>query len=123
MAGRKGRSGGHNKLSADELLKRGTWRIYRHGPRPASVPLRGSGPPSPTDPLPPPASLVAGLSAPGLAVVEQCWRRYRWAVAGLVLLRELGFTITWLEQHRGEKGEREAQRLLVQLVAALDLET
>jgi P27 family predicted phage terminase small subunit len=37
MAGRKGRSGGHNRLSPAEHLLRGTWNVTRHGPRPATI--------------------------------------------------------------------------------------
>ncbi len=38
MAGRPGRSGGHNRLSAEEHALRGTWRRDRHG----ALPLKPS---------------------------------------------------------------------------------
>jgi hypothetical protein len=66
---------------------------------------------------------VEGLSGRGLAFVRDCWQRYSgWTPGTLVLLREAGQVITAVEQLRGEKGEREAQRMLVQLLAALQLE-
>ncbi len=34
MAGRPGRSGGHNKRSPEHHLLHGTWNVTRHGPRP-----------------------------------------------------------------------------------------
>jgi len=36
MAGRKGRSGGQNRLTDAERLLKGVWNVTRHGPRPST---------------------------------------------------------------------------------------
>jgi len=121
MAGRPGRSGGHNKLSPQEHLLRGTWNVTRHGPKPSGLALASVLATPRVDAMP--AAVVEGLSGRGLAFVRDCWQRYSgWTPGTLVLLREAGQVITALEGLRGEKGEREAQRMLVQLLAALQLE-
>jgi len=78
---------------------------------------------SKSDPVSIPPALVEGLTGRGLAFVRDCWHRYSgWAPASLALLRETGFTINAVEQLRGERGERQAQRTLLALLAALSLE-
>lgn len=119
MAGRPGRSGGHNRLSLADHAARGT--------KPRNPTLRGlrlvSAEAAPPDPLP--AELLAGLlpGGLGLAFVERCWQDYEgWTPASVMLLREAGMTIDALELMRGQKGERAAQRLLVTVLAQLRLE-
>ena len=115
MAGRPGRSGGHNRIDPAVHLLRGTFRPGRHGPRPPALPAVSAPPANPI-----PAAVVDGLSGRGRDFVEAAWQRYSgWTAAALVLLRETGQVISALEQLRGERGERQAQRMLVQLLAAL----
>lgn len=59
MAGRPGRSGGHNRLSPEQHLLRGTWNVTRHGPRPAAIPPTSTVRVDPT----PPAWLHADAQA------------------------------------------------------------
>ena len=117
MAGRPGRSGGHNRMSVDEHIRRGTFNATRHGHRttlqfrPKLLPARQV-----------PAALIEGLSGPGLDFVDCCWRNYEgWSSSGIVLLREAGFLLTQLEALRGKPGERAAQRVLLSTLAALDI--
>jgi hypothetical protein len=118
MAGRPGRSGGHNRLSVEEHLLRGTYNATRHGPRPSAV-----VPAVMPRAEPVPAALTEGLHGRGLAFVEDCWATYDgWTAASCVLLREAGHLIEQLEQLRGKPGERTAQRLLLGTLAALNLE-
>jgi hypothetical protein len=118
MAGRKGRSGGHNKISPADHLLRGTWNVTRHGPRPASVAAAAI---PRVEPMPP--DVIDGLSGRGLRFVEKCWAMYSgWTPPMLVLLREAGITITAIEQMRGTNEERPAQRALLQIMNALRLE-
>ena len=69
MAGKRGRSGGHNRLSPEQHVLRGTWNVTRHGPRPSALALATA---SRVDPLP--STLTDGLDARGLAFVTACWR-------------------------------------------------
>jgi hypothetical protein len=118
MAGRPGRSGGHNKLSPQEHLLRGTWNTTRHGPRPAMVAVAPAPRP---DPVPP--ALIEGLRGRGLAFATNCWARYHgWSPSSLELVREACLIMDALEGLRGEKGERPAQRTLLQILNALRLE-
>lgn len=117
MAGRPGRSGGHNKISVEEHLLRGTFNASRHA-RPAAlvtaaIPRRD----------PPPEAVTTGLSGRGFAFVNECWQTYTgWTPASLALLREAGSLLEQLESLRGQRGERAAQRLFLATLAALRLE-
>lgn len=122
MAGRPGRSGGHNKLSPEEHLLRGTWNVTRHGPRPPNarrvppvvVPL------SAPRLKPVPAWMLAGLTTPGRRLVRAYWCEFDgWTPPKRVLLREAALLVDWIEQHRGDDHERQAQRLLVQILNAV----
>jgi hypothetical protein len=118
MAGRPGRSGGHNKLSVEEHLLRGTYNVTRHGPRPAALTVAARSKPGAV-----PEYVVIGLSGRGLAFVEATWNAYGdWTPQSLELLREAGFLLTQIEALRGQKGERAAQRLLLSALSALRLE-
>ena len=123
MAGRPGRSGGHNKLSPEEHLLRGSWNVTRHGPRPTAsprlVPLAPfSASASSIEPVP--TWIVDGLATPGRRLVRAYWREFDgWTPPKRVLLREAALLVDWIEQHRGQDGERQAQRLLVQLLNAV----
>ena len=137
MAGRPGRSGGWNRRSPEHHLLHGTWNVTRHGPRPVAPSLAGdfsralplptrsqAAPrlPVPTvDPISP--AVLEGLTGRGLQLVQDCWTGYSgWTVVSLELLHEAGMLIAALEQQRGVKGERAAQRLLVTILNALNLE-
>jgi hypothetical protein len=114
MAGRKGRSGGHNRLTPEEHILRGTFNPTRHGGRLA----RPSGPPA----GPVPAGLVAGLTGPGRAFVAECWAHYGgWTPPACVLLRQAGRLLDDLAALQGQPGERAAQRLLLATLSALQL--
>src|SRR5688572_25942205 len=122
MAGRPGRSGGHNKLSPEEHLLRGTWNVTRHGPRPTAsprlVPIAPVLPASSIEPVP--AWVLAGLAAPGRRFVRAYWREFDgWTPPKRVLLREAALLVDWIEQHRGDERERQTQRLLVQVLNAV----
>jgi hypothetical protein len=118
MAGRKGRSGGHNRLSAEEHLLRGTFNVTRHGPRPAALATAVMPRAEPV-----PADVSEGLSGRGLTFVRECWSTYSgWTASSRVLLREAGQLVDQLDTLRGQRGERAAQRLLLATLAALRLE-
>ena len=118
MAGRPGRSGGHNKISLEQHLKRGTFNRTRHGPKPPLLATAGAPRVEAV-----PACVTAGLSGPGLAFVTECWQQYGgWTAGSTVLLREAGMLVSQLEALRGQRGERPAQRLLLSTLAALRLE-
>ena len=120
MAGRPGRSGGWNRLTPEEHARRGTKLNARHR-RPAALALVGEAVKHALQPIPP--AVIEGLTGRGLDFVHDCWRRYSgWAPGSLVLLRESGFVVNACEQLRGEKGERQAQRMLLALLDALNLE-
>jgi len=117
MSGRPGRSGGHNKLSAAEHIARGTFNRTRHqvratlAERPTLLPLRRV-----------PAWLLNGLDGEGRAFVEDTWRTYGgWIPSNIVLLREAGRLLTDLDTQRGKPAERVTQRVLLSVLAALDL--
>ncbi len=89
MAGRPGRSGGHNKLSVEEHRLRGTHNVTRHGPRPATLTVAALPKPGPV-----PERVALGLSGRGLAFVEATFRIYDgWNPQSLELLREAGFLL------------------------------
>ena len=105
MAGVKGRSGGHNRLSPAEHLRRNTFKPSRHGSRAAARaalallqggrqghPLSVGATARQPDGVPdPPAALVAGLDGRGRELVLALWSDYeQWSAAKLVLLHELG---------------------------------
>lgn len=116
MAGRKGRSGGHNRLSVEEHLLRGTFNPTRHGSRaPALIPA-----PNPNG-IPP--DLLDGITGRGAGFVEECWATHRgWTVPRSLLLREAGLLIDQLEAARGKPKEEPAvRRALLSVLAALEL--
>jgi hypothetical protein len=114
MAGRPGRSGGHNRLTPAEHILRGTFNPTRHRTTPTAAPAPTRGPL--------PAAVLAGLEGRGRAFVSECWTTYQnWTPGTLVLLREAGLLIEQLEKLRGTPDERAAQRLLVGVLAALRL--
>jgi hypothetical protein len=118
MAGRPGRSGGHNRLSVEQHILRGTFNPTRHGSRPSAL---TAGPVPRTAPVPP--ALVTGLVGRGAAFVGECWAAYDgWSPASLTLLHEAGRLLDQLETVRGMPAERSAQRLLLATLAALRLE-
>lgn len=118
MAGRPGRSGGHNRMSAAEHRLRGTFNRTRHGRQPPALTVL----PMPAhDPVPP--DLIEGLEGRGRTFIEECWRTYRgWTPATVALLREAGQLIERVEGLRGQRGEQPAQRLLLAVLSALNLE-
>lgn len=127
MAGKPGRSGGSNKLTVEEHVRRGTHRVDRHGPRPpvlalATVPKVSTLPAAPKG-AEVPADVVEGLRGKGLRFVEQAWKDYLgWTVSSRVLLHEAGRLLDELETLRGQRAERATQRLLAGLLAQLHLE-
>lgn len=69
-----------------------------------------------------PAAVLDGLQARGRAFVESLWPEYtEWTLVSQVVLREAGLLVDQLEALRGTKGERAAQRMLLSVLAALDL--
>ena len=118
MAGRPGRSGGKNRMTAQEHLLRGTFNATRHGPRPSTLKVATT---PHHEPLP--AAVVEHLTGRGLTFVKATWATYTgWNPQSLELLREAGFLLTQLETLRGTGDERAAQRLLLSTLAALRLE-
>ena len=102
---------------------RGTWNVTRHGPKPPKpAVLAFAGATVAVEPEPVPAWIVAGLGAAGLRYVQDSWREVTkgWTTPKLVLLREGGLLVDWLDAHRGDEGERQAQRLLLQILHALE---
>jgi hypothetical protein len=89
MAGRAGRSGGHNKLSLARHVAAGTYRKDRHGPLPANVlpmPMAAQDwRPSPTE--------IRGLGPQAVALLEATLAAYQLSpiegVHVLVALRAL----------------------------------
>lgn len=117
MSGRKGRSGGHNKLSFAEHVLKGTVNTTRHVPKPGPMGARALAAP------PVPVELTAGLSGRGLDFVRECWTTYAgWAPHTRALLREAGTLLDQLDRVRNTPEERGAQRMLVAVIAALRLE-
>jgi hypothetical protein len=116
MGGKRGRSGGHNRLTVAEHVLRGTFNATRHGGRPA----RAAAAVLPAEPLPP--ALVEGLTGPGKDFVTQAWQHYDgWTPPARVLLRQAGLLLDDAARLRGQPGERATQRLLLSTLAALQL--
>jgi hypothetical protein len=88
VAGTKGHSGGHNRLTAAELLKRGTFKPSRHRALLATTPPLAF--PSPSQPPPLPDVVANGLQAAGLSIVGFLWQHYQVSVGNQLLLHELG---------------------------------
>jgi hypothetical protein len=118
MAGRPGRSCGHNKIPLEQHILRGTFNPSRHGWRPsalASAVVPRTAPVSP--------EVAAGVVGRGAKFVGECWSTYDgWSPASLALLHEAGRLLDQLETVRGLPAERSAQRLLLATLAALRLE-
>ena len=109
MAGKPGRSGTWIRHTPAEHALRGTRSRAR------VVPMVPSIEPMPT-------ALTEGLTGPGLQFVQDCWTTYGgWTPPTLVLLKQAGRLLDDLESLRGQRGERQAQRLLVSVLAALQL--
>ena len=90
MSGLPGRSGGHNRVSAKEHLRRGTYRADRHGPatsdqvQPASATERRRA--------------LAGLPPGARAVVSRVLATYgNWSPLDLLLLRQYALSCERLE--------------------------
>jgi hypothetical protein len=117
MAGRKHRSGGHNRLSPEQHLLRNTWNVTRHGPRPSSLALAAA---PRVEPMP--ATLLVGLEARGRTFVTSCWESYNgWSPPKIELLHEAGRLLDALGSVRGRPAERVAQRTLLATLTALQL--
>jgi hypothetical protein len=115
MAGRPGRSGGHNRISVEDHIMRGTYNPTRHGHR-AVLRFRATKLPASRAPA------FEGLTGLGAAFVEGIYRDYEgWNSAGMVLLRMAGQLVSDLEELRGKPGERAAQKMLLSVLGALDL--
>ena len=90
----------------------GKRRLPASDPAPAPVSVSSLGPVPPW--------LLDGLATPGRRLVRAYWREFSgWTPPKRVLLREAGLLVDWIEQHRGDDGERQAQRLLVQILNAV----
>jgi hypothetical protein len=118
VSGRKGRSGGSNRISIDQHRLRGTYP--RHAPARAGA-LTVTAAARVGDQLP--SALIDGLADRGRAFVCDCFSSHSgWNAASMTLLHEAGVVIDSLESLRGTRGERPAQRTLLQLLNALRLE-
>jgi hypothetical protein len=113
MAGKKGRSGGHNRIPPYMHLQQNTFKPSRHGSRAAAraalaaaragaagAEVAGATALQPRDVPEPPADLVAGLGDRGLAFVLKTWNDYgEWSAVKLVLLHELGGVVDTLARY------------------------
>ena len=86
MAGRKGRSGGHNRVSAQEHLLRGTFRKDRHTTR-RSPAFADNHAPANEAAAVPPDELLAGLGEAGRALVLKLYPTGGWSVTAQIFLR------------------------------------
>jgi len=86
MAGIKGRSGGHNRLSTQAHILRGTFRKDRHatGRTPA---FADNGLPANDPAAVPPDELLAGLGEAGRALVLKLYPTGFWTVQAQIFLR------------------------------------
>src|SRR5262245_39391777 len=92
MSGRKGRSGGWNRLSEAEHRLRGTYVACRHGEKPSPLAYTVA---ATAKVLPvaaePPASRMAGLGAAGTALVAAVYGEYSgWDTKDLCVLHHAG---------------------------------
>ena len=122
MAGRPGRSGGHNRKPLSEHLLQNTYRAARHGPK---VPGSVLAMPKPAADWRPSASDVQALSVRGRAWLDAALEAYVFsAVDGLRLL-EVCRTVSRVEALEGAGASpeltRESRLLLLQW-SALALE-
>src|SRR5687767_7544103 len=120
MAGKPGRSGGHNRRSIAEHIAAGTYRKDRHGPKPARV----AAFPATAAPEVPGVALE-GLREPGHAFVTRCWAEYRdWSAPQLLLLQRAGQLVD-LETSARDAGDvkqwQSVHRLLLLTLAGLGL--
>lgn len=135
MPGVRGRSGGSNRISVAEHLRRGTYRPIRHAKLAALAGLQAPQgplakyrapvvlpmPPPATDALP--AHVLDGLGPRGTAFALACWRDYSgWTPTSTALLCEAAHLLDAIAALRGSRGERSAQREFRSMVAALRLE-
>lgn len=123
MAGRKGRSGGHNRLSREEHWQRGTWNVTRMGPRPVSWPpvTAGATAVQPTAEQAP-ESIVAGLGAPGRDFVMRTWREYDgWSTAEETLLGMAGQLRDDVATATDARGRRMSVKAFAAIVSQLGL--
>jgi hypothetical protein len=109
MSGLPGRSGGHNRLSVEEQLRKGTYRADRHGPVPAADPVV---PPSKADRR----LALAGLPPGARAVVSRVLSVYgNWSQPDLLLLRQYGLSCDRLEALQAAGGPKLHAELRVNL--------
>ena len=114
MAGRKGRSGGANRIDPAIHLERGTFRPDRHErPRLAAVaPFAAPQPPTPKAPKPPPA-LLAHLGPAGKKFVRAAFVDYEVSEFEGLLLHEAGRALDAIAAARADgdaAGERAETR-------------
>lgn len=117
MAGRPGRSGRPKQFTVQDHILRGSYNATKHGPKPSPITLA----------LHPredaiPATLIDGLQPRGRRFVESCFARYEgWSPVSLELLYESGRLLDELATLRGKPGERAAQKVLLSVLAGLQL--
>jgi hypothetical protein len=118
MAGKPGRSGGHNRVAIAEHRVRGTYRPSRHDRRTDPQPAL----PVPLSPAVVPLALVEGLGAAGRTFAEDVFRSYDgWATHERALLRQAARCLDDAEAAATSRGRQSAIRLFASVVAQLHL--
>ena len=112
MAGRKGRSGGHNRLPAQLHKIRGTWSATRHGSTQTATVSR------PVVADAPPDALLVGLAADGAAFLRAVYAEYTPSEAEGLLLRLAAQSLDDATAARGG-GDSQGQRAAVRQVLAI----
>src|SRR5262245_57678848 len=118
MSGKPGRSGGHNRISIEEHLRRGTFRPVRH-----LAALAASSGPQGVPPDPPP-ELLTGLAEAGGALVVSAWRGCELTAFEAELLRmaaEYRDDAAEARRRGDKRAEHAASRLCLQALRVLGL--
>lgn len=120
MAGMPGRSGGHNRVSIEEHIRRGTFRPARHGGRvdPPEIPVSEADR----------RRTLAGLSPEARRTASELLAAYSgWDAAGLATLRSYVLSLERLRRLEADPGDDAAalhreMRTTLNLLKALNLE-
>jgi hypothetical protein len=114
MPGVRGRSGGHNRKSREDLNVAGTYRPDRHG---ASASVL-----APTWPVPgaePPSELLAGLGADGARFLRDVYAEFECGALEGHVLRIAAQALDDAEQARARGDAKTVRASVRQLLAAL----
>jgi hypothetical protein len=121
MAGVPGRSGGHNRKSPEAHLVAGTWRVSRHGPKPATVGALAQSQPAKVEPL---ADVLEGLGPEGARLVRAVFADYQVSAVEAMVLRVAALSLddaSTLRTSNDTKGARAAHRQFLQAMGRLGL--